>query len=81
MYTSVFDTLIYRRVAYYAWIIIPYILQPWIKFLPLYIAAETYDFRRRETMSSHLFSQKSIYQKSYRHMTIQKSISEVIDIQ
>ena len=54
------------RVAYYAWMIKLYIRQHWIESHPLYIAAETYDFRRRETTTSnHLFSLKSIYQKSY----------------
>ena len=54
------------RVAYYAWMIKLYIRQHWIESHPLYIAVETYDFRRRETTTSnHLFSLKSIYQKSY----------------
>ena len=56
------------RVAYYAWMIKWYIRQHWIEFHPLYIAAETYDFQQRETTtstSSHFFSLKSIYQKSY----------------
>ena len=53
------------RVAYYAWMIKRYIQQHRIESHPLYIAAETYNFRRRETTSNHLFSLKWIYQKSY----------------
>ena len=53
------------RVAYYAWMIKLYIRQHWIESHPLYTAAETYDFRWRETTSNHLFSLKSIYKKSY----------------
>jgi hypothetical protein len=69
------------RVPYYAWMIKRYFQQHWIVSPPWYVVTETYDFWRRKTTSSHLFSQKSIYQKSYQHMTIHKCISEVIDIQ
>ena len=47
------------RVAYYAWMIKRYIRQHWIESHPLYIVAETYNFRLRETITpSHLFLTK-----------------------
>jgi hypothetical protein len=66
IYTSVFDTLIYwKHIELLTWMIKWYTRQHWIESHPSYITTKTYDFRRRETTSSHLFSLKSIYEKSY----------------